>query len=108
MHMHYGMQGILQVFTGGMIYALCYYYTENIFYSILAHAAHNLLASLRITEIRGYYNYELMQTSSLVTNLVMLAVGLFLLIRFVYPREIKPVREAEHTRIAENTGEIPE
>lgn len=108
LHMNYGMQGILQVFTGGMIYALCYYYTENIFYSMLAHGAHNLMVSFRFTQIRGMYKYDLLQPVSLVTNLVMLAVGLFLLIRFVYPREIKPARAAEHTRIAENTGKIPE
>lgn len=49
----YNIQGTIDVFVGTIWFALCYYYTENILYTITAHSLHNLLC---VPDFSALYN----------------------------------------------------
>ncbi len=55
MHSFYSMQGVVNVFAGTLLMAICYYYTENILYTILVHMLHNLCC---LPDLSLFYRME--------------------------------------------------
>ncbi len=79
----YSVQGIIKVFTGAIFYAICYYFTENILYSIMAHMLHNALAiPVFFDNLRDINNgYAIMRPLPLAIYILLFAAGMFWLIR---------------------------
>lgn len=82
MHIFYNPQGIVSIFAGTLAFAVCYYYTENVLYCIIAHLLHNLLCvpdfSFSYNNVNGY---DILKPHMSVIYLVILAVSLIWLVK---------------------------
>ncbi|MBR3023529.1 MAG: CPBP family intramembrane metalloprotease [Oscillospiraceae bacterium] len=83
MHCFYSIQGMINVFAGAIFFAVCYYYTENIFYSIIAHMLHNLLCIPDFWDKLGVFKngYSILKPLPLVVYILIFAAGMFWLVR---------------------------
>lgn len=96
MHMAYNVQGLSQMLAGALLYAFCFYVTDNVLYTIIVHAAHNLMCDFMLTETYSQNGYTLLQPVSVITNLVLLAAGAAWFVLRFYPRYIKPLTLSEN------------
>lgn len=84
-HCFYNMQGMLNVFSGTIALAICFHYTENVLYTIIAHFLHNLFVTLDFTKfnffgffsVRDVNGYALISLPYLVFNIFILILSLF-------------------------------
>lgn len=91
----YNIQGMVNVFTGAIWYALCYYYTENIFYTITAHMLHNLFSMLDLSSLYKTVNgFSILHMQRLVLAEVIFAVCVVLFEKTFSKAEYKERQEA--------------
>lgn len=76
MHGFYNIQGMVNVFAGTICFALCYYYTENVLYTIIAHMLHNLCC---LPDASAFYNsvngFDIPKLPAAAVCLVIFAAG---------------------------------
>ena len=78
MHAFYGIQGLVEVFVGTIFFAVCYYFTENILYTIIAHMLHNFLCIPKAISDLSYTNngYGILRPVPFAVYLILFAAGM--------------------------------
>lgn len=75
-------QGIVSVFSGCIFYAICYWYTENILYTIIPHALHNLLCYPDASRLYNEENgYSLLKLPVFIIYALVFAAGMIWLVK---------------------------
>ena len=87
LHSFYSMQGVVNVFTGTIFMAICYYETENILYTILVHMLHNLSCLPDLSLIYRLNNgYSLLTAPAAAVSLIVFLAGLYWFVK-VFPQK---------------------
>lgn len=97
MHAFYSLQGLINVLAGSVFMAICYYYTDNIIYTILVHFLHNLLCVPDFFNSLSTYRsgYSVLRPLPFVIYAVIFAAGMVWFIKVFrkkYDAETGPVQ----------------